>query len=173
MFVGSRTVLGAVCTSWMSCLLRPNRIQDTRVDMNKEAGCDDLQHRRDHCGCRKNRQDLVQVRHWDFILRWGQRPSGGLSKGEMSFNLELWNVILASVWEVEQPVRGWWLVVRVASITGRCAGEEALWGHEVQRWGYSQGEALMDVGPEGKGGCGAAGWRWGSFLRMRKKEEPV
>ena len=25
--------------------------------------------------------------------------------------------------------------------------------------GYSQGEALMDVGPEGKGGCGAAGWR--------------
>ena len=101
MFIGSRTVLGAVCTSWMSCLLRPNRIQDTRVDTNKEAEFDDLQHLRDHYGCRKSRQGLVQVRHWDFILRWGRRPLGGLSKGEMSFNLELWSVILASVWEVE------------------------------------------------------------------------
>lgn len=172
MFIGSRTVLGAVCTSWMSCLLRPNRIQDTRVDTNKEAEFDDLQHLRDHYGCRKSRQGLVQVRHWDFILRWGRRLLGGLSKGEMSFNLELWSVILASVWEVEQPVRGWWLVVRVASITGHCAGEGALWGHEVQRWG---------IQPRGSpDGCRAGRKRrlWSCWVEVRQfskneKEEPV
>ena len=154
MFIGSRTVLGAMCTSWMSCHMRPNMIQDTRVDTNREAGFDDLQHLRDHYGRKKSRQGLVKVRHWDFILRWGWRTSGGLSKGEMSFNLELWSVILASMWEAEWSVRGWWFwwsgwPPSQGTVLGRRHCEDM----KCKDGGYSQGEPLLDVGPEGKG-CG-------------------
>lgn len=65
------------------------------------------------------------------------------------------------------------LVVRVAFITGHCVGRRHCEDMKCKDGGYRQGEALLDVGPEGKGGCGAAGWRRGSFLRMRKKEETV